>query len=41
MGALRNTTGGYVTGFVNGDIDEVRLYAATLTAAQIKTVMQE
>lgn len=31
----------YTTGFIDGDIDEVRLYGAGLTAAQIKIVMQQ
>jgi hypothetical protein len=41
IGAVRNTTGLYTTGFIDGDIDEVRLYGAALTATQIKTVMQQ
>ncbi|HEY4186574.1 MAG TPA: LamG-like jellyroll fold domain-containing protein [Polyangia bacterium] len=41
IGAVRNTSGPYSTGFIDGDIDEVRLYGAGLTAPQIKTVMQQ
>jgi len=41
IGALQNTTSGYPTGFPNGDIDEVRLYGAALSAPQIRVVMEE
>jgi hypothetical protein len=41
IGAVRNVSGGYPTGFLDGDIDEVRLYGAALTAPQIKAVMAE
>jgi len=41
IGASLNFVGGYSTGFINGDLDEVRLYDAGLKAAQVKAVMQE
>jgi len=41
IGAYLNFAGGYSTGFINGDLDEVRLYDAGLKAAQVKAVMQE
>jgi hypothetical protein len=41
IGAVRNVAGGYPTGFLDGDIDEVRLYGAALSAAQVKAVMAQ
>jgi hypothetical protein len=41
MGATLNTRDGYSTGNLDGDLDEVRIYSAALTPAQVKSVMQE
>jgi hypothetical protein len=41
MGAGLNTRDGYSGGNLDGDLDEIRIYSAALTAAQVKSVMQE
>jgi Concanavalin A-like lectin/glucanases superfamily len=38
IGAERNVGGGYVTGYANGDFDEVRIYATALSANQVAFV---
>jgi hypothetical protein len=35
IGAMRNVSGGYMTGYANADVDDVRIYAAALTANQL------
>lgn len=41
MGAYRNVSSGYATGFIAGDLDEVTLYGAALLGPQIQAVMQQ
>jgi hypothetical protein len=41
LGGEINKAGGYSTGFLSGDLDEIRLYAAALSAPQINLVMQQ
>jgi hypothetical protein len=41
VGVVRNVGGGYVTGYANADIDEVRIYSTALTANQVTAVMNQ
>jgi len=41
IGASQNIISDYVTGYANGDFDEVRLYASALSAPHIRAVMAE